>query len=284
MADPRIVYVTYADGAFEKNLKPNAFFARHFMRADQVLLFTRIDLESSEIYAGNRAVFDAPRGKGYWAWKPFVILEALKSSRPGDVVIYHDCGFGLRYKSFIRPKSLLNFALENGFIAGVRSPRYGPNRRWNHRRCLEIVGDFTPEYLEASTVEASISFWPSTPRSKAFVTEWLQHCLDPNAIRDILPEERRDQADDFVEHRYDQAILTNLAIKHAAPVVEPFADSLPFAKSISMLEIDMRAHHSAAYRMLLRGFHKLLALRNVLRRQGRRLTGDDGGRADEPIS
>jgi hypothetical protein len=92
--------------------------------------------------------------------------------------------------------------------------------------------------------QATLSFWTNTPQSRAFVEAWLHWCLQLDAIRDALPEEREHEAEDFVEHRHDQAILTNLAIVRGAYALAPREESLPFAKSASVLELDLRARDS----------------------------------------
>jgi hypothetical protein len=247
-----LIYATYADGAFVRNFRTNAFFARHFMGADETRLFTRAELEASPLYAPHRSIFDAKRGAGYWAWKPWAILEALKAAQPGDVVLYQDCGRRLRYWSWLRPRELLAVAAERGFVAGVLSPQHGPNRRWNSAQCLEIMGCSDPWFLDQPVTEAVVSVWPVSERSMVFVSKWLEYCLKPDAIRDVAPEEIVHQAQGFVQHRYDQAILTNLVLKLDAPVLKPRAECLLFAKSVSVLELDLRANRSRIARVLLR--------------------------------
>lgn len=248
---PRLAFVTYADGAFERNIPPILDAARRFMGVDRTFAFTRKDLEADPVYAPHRDVFDAPRGRGYWAWKPWAILKAFDACEPGDVLIYHDCGFGPRYRAFLRPTRLVELAIGHDFIAGVVRPDHGPNSRWIHRRCLEIVGAASPACWDAEIVEAVVSVWVVGDRSRAFLESWLRYCLDFEAIRDIRPEERADQRPDFVEHRYDQAVLTALAIREGAFVITPSAAAMPFAKSLSMLELDQRARRSTAARLAL---------------------------------
>jgi hypothetical protein len=264
-APGRIVFVTYADGAYERNLRINACFARNFLGAHETILLTRRDLIADPVYVQNRSIFDAKRGAGYWAWKPWAILQALERAAPGDVVIYQDAGFGLRYKSLLRPRKLIEFARQRGFIAGVVTPQYGVNRQWVHRRCMEIIGTDSDDFRDAAGVEAVVSFWTKTPNAINFVRAWLDYCLIEDAIRDILPRERAEQADDFIEHRYDQAILTSLAHKLSAPLLYPTAAALPFAKSITVLEIDQRARDNAIYSVLLRIMAGIAGVRRRLR-------------------
>lgn len=247
----QLVYVTYADGAFVGNYRPNAWFVRVLGGAGRTLFYARSDLEASPVYAAHRAIFDSARGAGLWAWKPWAILQAMEACGPDDVVFYHDCGFGLRYKLLLRPRRLISWAREHGFLAGVRAPQYGPNRKWNRAACRALMGG--EEALAAvPTIEASVSFWPNTPAARAFVEQWLHWCLTWEAIRDARPDERGGEAPDFVAHRNDQSVLTNLVAMGNAPAYDPQPESQPFAKSVTVLELDLRSRDSAFYRLLWR--------------------------------
>ena len=246
MAD-NLIFVTYADGAFEQNLASTAWFAKTFCKARRTLTLTRRDLEANAIYPPHRDVFDCARGAGSWAWKPWASLPAMDISQPGDIIFYQDCGFGPRYKQFLRPVKLMALARERGFLAGVRCPQYGPNRRWIRRRCLDIIGANQADVLDSITVQATLSFWTNTPAARAFVETWLAYCLNLEAIRDARPDEIVQEDADFVEHRHDQAILTCLVTLNHAPALDIEPTTLDFAKSATMLELDLRARENWFY-------------------------------------
>jgi hypothetical protein len=251
-APGKLIYVTYASGPFERNLPINGWFARHFLRADQVLLYRRADLEADPVYAANRAIFDAPRGAGFYAWKAWYIWKALDQAGPNDVVLYHDCGTGLRYKSLLHPRELIALARREGFVSGVRCPQYGPNRLWNRRLCLARMDADRPDILSADTIETSISLWTNTQKSREFLMQWRDYCLVHDVIRDARPDELPSEDPDFIQHRYDQAVMTNLVWRDAAPWVDCHADGLEFAKSVTLLELDLRGRKSRVYRVLWR--------------------------------
>lgn len=261
-AKGRIIFVTYAAGAFGANLARNGWWVRWFMRADKVILLTRSDLEADPIYAPNRAVFDAARGAGYWAWKPWAIRRALSECKAGDVVVYQDCGFGLRYKNFLPIRALAQLALREGFVAGVINQAHGRNRRWNHRHCLTQTGALTAEYLDHPAIEAVVSLWTGATESIAFVDEWLYHCLDLAIIGE--PADPRVEDSAFVEHRYDQAVLTNLAIKRGAPLLRPDVAALPFAKSLTLLELAARSQQHHGWARVYAGLLNMLRVRDWL--------------------
>ena len=54
--------------------------------------FTREGIESSLFYKENKEILDNPVVNGYWAWKPYIILNAMNRLNDGDIVLYADCG------------------------------------------------------------------------------------------------------------------------------------------------------------------------------------------------
>jgi hypothetical protein len=261
----RVIFVTYAAGAFTANLARNGWWVRWFMRADKLILLTRSDLEADPIYAPHRAVFDATRGAGYWAWKPWAIRCALNECQAGDVVVYQDCGFGLRYKNLLPIRALAQMARREGYVAGVVNPAHGSNRRWSHRHCVMQTGELTPEYLDHPTIEAAVSLWTGASGSVAFVDEWLTHCLNLAIVGE--PPNTAEEDPSFVEHRYDQAVLANLAIKRKAPLLRPDTAALPFAKSLMLLEIAARAKQNRGWARVYAGMLAALGLRACLPRR-----------------
>jgi|GEM_PF-2538163 len=255
-----VTFVTYASGSYRKNIFWNRFFVKYFFRPKELFFFTDDNLKKDLVYLANRKVFDAKMGGGYWAWKPWVILQAMRKAAEGDLVVYQDCGKGLKYKIFARPKGLLDFALSHGAMPGVFVPSHGENWRWTHAKCFEVMGCNNPKYFESPQVEASVSMWVVNDKNIAFLEEWLSFCLDLDVVGDSTEEER----DGFVCHRYDQSILTNLVIKYDYPaMLDPF-DVPHFSKSLSFLNLSVTCGNpflGAMYSCLL----GLLKLRRFLK-------------------
>ena len=49
--------------------------------------YTRKQLETTQFYKDNKKILDSPTGAGWWIWKPYYILETLKSANTGDYII-----------------------------------------------------------------------------------------------------------------------------------------------------------------------------------------------------
>jgi len=237
----KIIFVTYASGAYKKNIFWNKLFVRIFIRPDKIVFLTDEDLKNTEIYTMNKDVFDTPKGGGYWAWKPWVIFEAIKNAVEGDVVLYQDCGKGFKYKNFRKPNNLINYALQSELMPGILVPIHGKNKNWTHSKCFELMGCCDEKYYESPQVEASVSAWRVGEKSKQFVEEWFSYCLNLEVVGDLKSNDN--EIKEFVQHRYDQSILTNLVIKrNMKPILLSF-DDMHYSKSLSLVDLGLNKNH-----------------------------------------
>ena len=233
-----LVYVTYASGKYKANIFWNSLFVRLFVRPNKLLVFTEDDLHASTTYLRAKTIFDSERG-GYYAWKPWAILEALTQGKEGDVVIYHDCGKGKKYKNLFRPKNIIEYAISNGAMPGVLVPIHGRNDKWTHAECFASMGCSGEEYYSSPQVEASISAWRVDSQSRRFLEEWLEYCVNLDAIRSVPEHLKMNQIPDFVCHRWDQSVLTNLVIKRQLkPVLLSFEQGY-LSKSMMLVDLDI---------------------------------------------
>ena len=226
-----VIFVTYASGSYRKNIYWNRFFVRNFLRPTRCLFFTEDDLQQSAVYADNKTIFDSKIGAGYWAWKPWAILRAMEGAPDGGVVIYQDCGAGIKYKNILQPSALIEHALKYGAMPGVLVPNHGENRDWTHSECFRLMGCEGEAYAKTAQVEASISVWVVSEKSKEFLREWLMYCLNI----DVVGDGAKPQAASFRCHRYDQSVLTNLVVKHQMKPVFYAADVPHLSKSLSLM-------------------------------------------------
>jgi hypothetical protein len=184
------------------------------------------------------------RGVGYWSWKPHIILRALEALDDGDVVVYTDVG---RYRggySVSRDLSpLVAFCRGNaGILPGVIVPNFGPNSRWTRRDCFVLMGCDEPYYWEHPQIQATFSVWLKTETAIEFATEWRRYCADIRIVGDGPNTCGLPNLPGFVDHRHDQSVLTNLALKRgiaAFPIDSPLFTWLvarrPHALSASLV-------------------------------------------------
>lgn len=151
----------------------------------------------------NRSILQQPRGCGYWIWKPFIIFHYLLCAKENDIIVYSDAGV----EWIENPNYIIDRMDQDLFIFG----NMYQHSHWCKRDCFIKMNCDSEKYWISKQAQASVIFIRNTEYSRNFVKEWLLWCQMPSLIDDSpsvsenLPE--------FREHRHDQAILTNLAIR-----------------------------------------------------------------------
>jgi hypothetical protein len=155
-------------------------------------------------FAHNKKIFDEQKGGGYWAWKPLIILDALKTA---DEVMYLDSSIiPVRREAILE---MLSFTDKISAVATVYK-----NSDWTKRYCFVNMECDEERYWNAKQIWAAVV--SANIIGIEILKEWRDYCLEYNIISD-----RNDPYNlpGFVQHRHDQSILTNLLIKHNQ---EPF--------------------------------------------------------------
>ena len=152
----------------------------------------------------NKQVLDQPRGAGYWLWKPYIILKSMMEMKAGDVLVYADAGLYLNANI----DHIIKTMDQDVSLFGNTHPHV----RWCKAYCLYKMGmqDISPSQEQ---VQASVILFKITRETFDFVKEWLLWGQFKGMIDDT-PSEDYIERHDFIEHRHDQAILTNLAVKY----------------------------------------------------------------------
>jgi len=178
-------------------------------------------LKKTDFYRENKELLSEPRGCGYWAWKPFIILETLNSISENDYVIYCDIGrphlnakfdYGNQITHSLLP--MVEWAeLNGGMFPGVYMPHHGEASKWIKQDCFTLMDCDSDEYKLMPTIQAGYTAWKNTPEVKEFLLKWLELNLDRRLISDQENTLGAENADNFVRHCHDQATLTLLCEK-----------------------------------------------------------------------
>ena len=172
-----------------------------------------IDYKNTNFYKENLPISTSPKGIGYWIWKPYLILEAFKSIDENDVVIYHDSGrpcydwkFDYDIKDFIQD------IIDNHKGVGIA---FGPFKHgiYCKRDCLQQMDCDTEQFRNHKQLSATWSIWQKNNFSREILLEWLKWNTHPDKL---VTDEKSiiEEYPTFDSHRHDQAILTNILLKH----------------------------------------------------------------------
>lgn len=216
---PSVHFVTFATPAFRIRQCILNLSAKWFGQADHIHAWTKSKLEADGFPRRHPELFPNSTGFGWYAWKPYIILKALEMANEGDLVIYQDTG---RREPVLISKPLSQWYLvlnqhRYNCIAGVLIPEWGENRIWTKRSAFETLGLTGDLYEKSPQVQASWSVWRKCAQTEAFIRKWSLLCQDLELVGGTLLNGREGEVNGFQEHRWDQSLLTLLALKNHLP-------------------------------------------------------------------
>ena len=201
----KVHFITYSDELYKD--RQAMLDAKAKNEFDEVHSYNRKWLIETDFYKENNKILDEKRGGGYWLWKPFIILETFKKIDNGDAILYIDCGdiFSNNVREF-----LAHYFQDNSSLLTIGGH---PQKDYTKRDCFIKMGCDESKYHNFIQLEAGIIGFKKTEEITNIIEEWLSYAKDENVITDI-PNILSDNYPGFVDHRHDQSIITNLAVKH----------------------------------------------------------------------
>jgi hypothetical protein len=198
-------------------------------------VFSPNDLIQTPFHRANQDVLEAPRGAGYWLWKPYIILEALWHLAEGDILFYADaaCRF------IASPKPLVRLAQKepSGLIAFHLRPLQASE--WCKRDAFILTGCDAPSFWDSDKVMGGLLLFRKCDRAMQLVTEWLDWCCRPGVLTDA-PSQLGEELPGFREHRHDQALLGLLLKKHG---IEPYRNPSIWGNHLKMPKYRVKGEH-----------------------------------------
>lgn len=204
-----VVLVSYADGppVFFKN--QNSLLQSAINKGFDATISYRKGHLDPEFYEKNRAILDQPRGAGYWVWKPYVILKAMQMFPDNTVIVYADSGVVFR-KSLLPLIEMLQDA-PLVFVGNGKPVTCRTHLKMEARHVLQLT-EQDPR-LDAQNLWAFFMVIKNTPKTRAFIEEWLKMCLIKDAITDE-PYDKNIQDKQFNGHLHDGPLLSLVAANH----------------------------------------------------------------------
>jgi hypothetical protein len=208
---PRIHFLTFGDGSPElrgaaSRLRQQARHTDLFQSIHAHTLLTIKDQFPEFWLAHSQFLLSNKRGLGYWLWKPFLISEALKALPENDFLMYADAGCELFPG---RNMEILNvLPSEPPMIMTVTRLEGFTVQEWTNSYTLRrIAGPDAPRCMPLEQIQSGFLIISSTAESRALMQHWVDCCLlDEYACLVDRPDE--DESPSFVEHRYEQSVLT----------------------------------------------------------------------------
>lgn len=174
---------------------------------DEIIPYGEEDIDR-DFYDSNKKLFDDIRGFGYWIWKAYFILKSLKNLNEGDICFYVDAT-----AVFVNsPEVLIQKCIKSTGIVLFENGHY-LNYHWTKADCFNLMNLSEDKYIYGKQADAAFQLYKKNDKTLDFVNELLFHCSNYNIISDAA-NITGDNHSEFKQHRWDQSVLSLLAIKH----------------------------------------------------------------------
>lgn len=200
-----ISYATQEYKFFQERLKKSCY--KHEIK--NVYEYDDLFLKNTQFYKENQEILDCKKGAGYWLWKPFIILHTMSVVDDNCIVLYFDS------QHYISRSGIDEYIFNNLDRGVFATSNYdAPNKKWTKRDCFVLMECDSEQYWNEYQTEAGQIAFQKNTFCIDFLNEWMNYCKNKFIITDIFNTQGKENFDTFVEHRWDQAVLTNLLLKH----------------------------------------------------------------------
>lgn len=205
------VHLTYADNNFTQA----AFLLKKSARRHGVLdsrVYAPSDAPLVEARRLHPEIMSSQRGAGYWLWKPFIILDVLRSVPDGTVVLYTDSAM-----TFIAdPGKLLSLGQDHPVCLFHMIGRL--QGEWTKRDCFVEMGADAEEFWSLPQLMGGIQLYRAGPEARDFVSSLIAAMASKSTIADATNIHGLPNLPGFKDHRHDQSVLTILAKQRGAAI------------------------------------------------------------------
>ena len=204
----KIILISYANKPFYKSQQELKKSALKY-GVDEVIDYNDIWLKKQTVfYQKNKHILSQKRGNGFWLWKPFIILDALKKMQPEDILIHVDAG--ALFMNAVKP--LIELTENKEIILFYNNGH--KNSTWTKRDCFHFMDCDNDKFYNENQTLAGYIVCKKTPFVISFLEEWLEYAQNENILTDLPNTCGLANLKDFIDHRHDQSILSLLAAKY----------------------------------------------------------------------
>ncbi len=204
-----IIAVNYADKNFRRAQKLNSKTARKW-GADKVIEYGPDDIDGT-FRRQNQEILDAPRGGGYYLWKPYCYRKAYDELGEDDYLVYIDSGAvyvnQIQYLIDCMEREkvpLMIFSLEQERI-----------EKGNTKRdAFVLTGCEEAKYTDTPQSIGGYFVCKKSPEVEAYLDEVLKYAQDIRIISDKPNVMGLPNYEEFTDHRHDQSVISLISKKY----------------------------------------------------------------------
>jgi len=259
-----IIAINYADQKFQRAQKLNSKTARQW-GADRIIEYGPEDIDEA-FRRRNQEILDAPRGGGYYLWKPYFYRKAYEELDEGDYLVYIDSG-----AVYINKIQYLIDCMEHEkvpiMIFSLEQERI--EKGSTKRDAFVLTGCDEPEYTDTPQSIGGYFVCKKAPVVEAYLDEVLQYAQDMRIISDKPNVMGLPNYEEFTDHRHDQSVISLMSKKYG---FKRFRDPSQFGQTKHYeIEVERRStypqivdsHRMNAGSLLEVRFRRIKAVRKI---------------------
>ena len=173
-----LVHVTFGTDEFSQALERLRRSARRFSIRD-VRIYGLNHPAVVKAADENPMIMKQTRGAGYWLWKPYILLDTLRTVEEGTIVVYSDAG----HRYIADPSPLIKLTKSREIVLFSHRAKY-LQRHWTKRDCFVLMGADEPQYWDTRQLDASIQIYVAGSQSQSFLLELQDAMRDPRILCD----------------------------------------------------------------------------------------------------
>lgn len=204
-----IIAINYADKNFARAQQFNLKTALAW-GADRVIAYTPADMDAS-FRRKNQAILAAPKGNGYYLWKPYFLNKAYRELGEGDYLVYTDAGsiYVNRIQYLIdcmerEGQELMVFSLQKEML----------ERKYTKRDAFVLMGCDTPRFTDTPQSIGGYVILKKSDFVLKFIAEDLNYAQDARMITEQKNTLGFDNYPEFIAHRHDQSVWSLMVKKY----------------------------------------------------------------------
>ena len=176
-------------------------------------IFTPQSVSIKQLAARNPEIMQSRRGAGYWLWKPWLLLETLRDSPAGSLVLYTDAAL-----TFVSdPTPMLALAQAHPIVL-FEQYHEALQRVATKRDCFVALDADDPAHWNTPQLVGGVQLYCACQAALDFVSEMLAASADRRTLTDDENVMGKPNLPEFRYHRHDQSVLTIVARRRGLPV------------------------------------------------------------------
>lgn len=208
----KFYFACYGDGGYEQARNQLAVDANGTGVFDKIYGFGEQSIEP-EFYKEHHYILDHKRG--YCLWKPLLIHDTLSEMDDGDVLFYLDSA-DVFIGDPVKMKEVIFKILEDKDIL-LTSGAF-PERQYTKRDAFVGLKCDEEKYWNQIQIENGIIVCKKSENTISFLRKWLYACTNPCLITDDVNILGKENFPEFVEHRWNQSIMSLLRTKYPSGI------------------------------------------------------------------